>query len=326
MKRAAAAAWDMIQLADQGYYSLVPFSNYQDNFCKNDGTYPWTTETIFMKMEWTAATRGEAFLGTKLGRVYTPSRMLGNSSCEGVNQLYVDKFEMADGSRYQTAYDTDNVRRWDDRDPRFRMSIGTDRYKWGLAAQTVLRLWNTPATSDKTTDRIPTCYIVKKYWPLGANAFDRIYTNALFRTPLMRLADVYLIYAEAVNEAYGPDGSVPGASLTAVGAVNKIRQRAGMPDVTAAATGYDSFRDLVRNERNVELCFEGHYWDDIRRWYIAHLPENKEIVDLIFDQNWTTFERRTILTRVFDDPKHYWMPIQNSQTQIYKEFYQNPGW
>jgi hypothetical protein len=147
--------------------------------------------------------------------------------------------------------------------------------------------------------------------------------------PHMRLADVYLIYAEAVTVAYGPTGRAPGATLTAVDAINVIRNRAGMPSTSvalAAANGYDSFMDLVRNERNVELCFEGHYWFDIRRWYIAHLQENKEIVDLQFPQNWSTFTRVKILDRVFDDPKHYWMPLPRSQSQLFEGFYQNPGW
>ena len=65
----------------------------------------------------------------------------------------------------------------------------------------------------------------------------------------MRLAEVYLDYAEAVTAAYGPTGSVPGSGFTAVDAINVIRARAGMPPVTAAATGYNSFMELVWNER-----------------------------------------------------------------------------
>ncbi len=90
-----------------------------------------------------------------------------------------------------------------------------------------------------------------------------------------------------------PQVQLPEQPLQQWTAINIVRARAGMPPVTAAATGYSSFMDLVRNERNVELCFEGHYWFDIRRWYIAHLPENKPIIDLKFDKAWTpsTFTR-----------------------------------
>jgi starch-binding outer membrane protein, SusD/RagB family len=99
-----------------------------------------------------------------------------------------------------------------------------------------------------------------------------------------------------------------------------------MPNVTSSADGYSSFRDLVWNERCVELCFEGKYWFDIRRWYVGHLPEYKSIVDLSFDKDWTSFSRSVVKERVFDDPKHYWMPLPREQTLLYKEYYQNPGW
>jgi hypothetical protein len=114
--------------------------------------------------------------------------------------------------------------------------------------------------------------------------------------------------------------------MTAVDAINFVRARAGMPAVTSAATGYNSFLELVQNERNVELCFEGQYFFDIRRWYIAHLPENLICVDFKFDKGWTTFSRATIKTKVFENPKHYWLPINRNQTLLYPGFYQNPGW
>jgi hypothetical protein len=77
-----------------------------------------------------------------------------------------------------------------------------------------------------------------------------------------------LNYAEAANEAYGAGGKAPNAALTALQAVNVIRARAGMPDVRAEFTGSkETLRVRIKNERIVELCFEGfHYYCDIRRW------------------------------------------------------------
>lgn len=329
MERAASAAWDMLKLANTGVYSLVDFADYQRMFATKDGTYPWTRETIFMRTTNANGTFGSVLVTGRHGRLFNQARLGGNQVMECVNQLYVDKFEMKDGTRYKVEYDSDNARRWDDRDPRFRQNIIVDRDRWGFAAATVMRLWTGTGTEKTANAGFSTSYMVKKYWPIGVNSVDQQWAGFYYRTPHMRLADVYLIYAEAVNEAYGPTGTAPGASLTAIDAVNMVRLRAGMPETSVAASaaaGYDSFRDLIRNERNVELCFEGHYWFDIRRWYIGHLPENKGIVDLEFDQAWTNFKRVTIKTRVFDDPKHYWMPLPVSQTQIYKDFYQNPGW
>jgi starch-binding outer membrane protein, SusD/RagB family len=323
MQKAAAAAWDMIQLANTGAYGLVDFADYQKNFGRNDGIYPWTKETIFMRID---DRQGSSLMSNRHGRLFNPGRFGGNQVMECVNQLYVDKFEMADGTRYLVDYDNDNARRWDDRDPRFRQNIIVDRDQWGFSPSTVLRLYTGTGTEKTANNGFTTAYVIKKYWPIGANTYDGQLAGFYYRTPHIRLADIYLVYAEAVNEAYGATGTAPGANLTAVEAVNIVRRRAGMPDATAAAPGYDSFRDLIRNERAVELCFEGHYWFDTRRWYIAHLPENKLIVDLIFDQAWTSFQRQVVHNRVFDDPKHYWMPLPVSQTQIYEEFYQNPGW
>jgi starch-binding outer membrane protein, SusD/RagB family len=334
MQRAAAAALELIELANtSNVYELLPFSNYMDNFARNDGTYPLSKETLWMRLDYLPDSRGRGFMETKLGRTYAPGSMLGNTQIETVNQLFVDKFEMADGTRYKAEYDSDNAKRWDFRDPRFKQNIIVDRDQWGFAPQTVFKMWSTPAAgTDKTSaNGYVSPYIVKKFWPIGANKWDNLLTNTVYRTPHMRLADVYLIYAEAANEAYGASGSVPGKNYTAIDAINKLRQRAGMPDVSATSyidAGYESFRDLIRNERIVELCFEGQYWFDIRRWYIAHLEEYKLFYDLEFDKDWTpsSFTRKYVLTRVFDDPKHYWMPLPVSQTQIYKEFYQNPGW
>jgi starch-binding outer membrane protein, SusD/RagB family len=135
MKRAADAAWEVIKLADQGVYSLLPFSEYRNMFGRNDGNTTWTDETIFQRME---PNSGSARLQSGHGRIYSPSRFGGNSSTECVNQLFVDKFEMADGTRYKVEYDSDNAKRWDFRDPRFRQNIIVDRDQWGFSSNMYL--------------------------------------------------------------------------------------------------------------------------------------------------------------------------------------------
>lgn len=103
--------------------------------------------------------------------------------------------------------------------------------------------------------------------------WDGNYVNASYQVtdPLIRLAEVYLNYAEAVNEAYGPNGTAGGQSMTALDAVNRIRARAQMPAVQERFTGSkEAFRPRIQNERNVEFLFEGHhYFVDERRWCIA---------------------------------------------------------
>lgn len=325
MRRAAEAAYEVIKLANMGVYELTPWANYRDMFAKNDGTIPWTKETILIKTRPHSFNSGSSAMTGRHGRLFSPVRFGGNSNNETVNQIFVDKFEMIDGSIYKTEYDNDHSKRWENRDPRFRQNILVDRDKWGFHNSTVLELYLNGIDRQPSAG-ILTPYIVKKFWPIGVNSYDKLWDSYIYVTPLMRLADVYLMYAEAVNEVYGANGSITQASMTAVDAVNVVRLRAGMPIVNADAIGYKSFRDLIQNERWVEFCFEGHYWFDSRRWHYAHLPELLPYIDLQFDREWTVFNRKQIFSRVCEDPKHYWMPLPHEQTLIYEGFYQNPGW
>ncbi len=342
MERAADEAWKVLAMdVDQGgsTYQLTPWEDYLSMFQRKDGSSPYTTETVFYKpisYDYDTYQDNRALIDqrgydNRLARCYVPDVTVfggqGQTSPynEGVTQNYVDRFEMADGTRYQAAYDSDSTKRWENRDPRFRRSIYVDRDTAGFAPETVLELYDGGKTKGNRS-QCPTSYVVYKYWPRGINKADGQYEGFRMATPLVRLADVYLMYAEAVNEVYGPTGSSGESNgLTAVDAVNHVRARAGMPPVDAGATGYSSFRELVQNERAVELCFEGHYWFDTRRWYTAHTM-SKAMQDLSFDKDHTSFTRVTVWTRVFTDPNHYWLPLPQDQTQLYKDMYQNPGW
>jgi hypothetical protein len=154
---------------------------------------------------------------------------------------------------------------------------------------------------------------------------------------MFRMAEVYLNYAEAANEAYGPSGTIPGASLTALEAVNKIRNRVGMPNVNAAYSGsQDGLRERIRNERAIELCFEGFRYDDIRRWKTAHLEENLKVEFL--EMRWqggpsaiypTGFSFENVeqndLKKTFNE-KNYWWPIPSSEIETAPTFRQTDGW
>ena len=321
-ERAAIAGWEMIQLARTGIYEMTDFSNMQDMFARIDGILPRTKETIWQKLR-----KNEGFYDHEsyISRQYSFARM-GGRYCEQVNQLFVDKFEMSDGSRYNVEYDSDSTKRWENRDPRFRKYIIIDREQHGYDERSIINLYVGEGTDRTPQQQVTLPYLIKKFWPVGVNGYDKDYNNLRIISPLMRLAEVYLDYAEAVAVAYGPMGSAPGADLTAVDAVNIVRERAGMPDATAAAPGYESFIEFLQNERTVEFCFEGHFWYDTRRWHTSHL--SLDCVDLSFDKAWTpsSFSRSVIKTRVFEDPKHYWLPINRNQALLYPGMYQNPGW
>jgi len=100
---------------------------------------------------------------------------------------------------------------------------------------------------------------------------------------LIRYAEVLLIYAEARNEFFGPDPSI-------YGALNQIRSRAGMVGVSNTQTK-ETLREIIRNERRIELANEGHRFYDIRRWKIA-----PNVMKTVYD-----ITNTQVATRVWDD-------------------------
>ncbi len=329
MMRAANAAWEVIQLANQGVYSLTPFENYIDMFATKDCSTPWTDEIIFARIannwwtRWTLAC-GPPEFKWRLGRAYAPGKYGGGTNwIETPTQNLVDEFETIDGLPIddpESIYDPMDP--WSNRDPRFRKNIYVDGDQVATVPESTVEFYQGGSDWKET---IVTCYYSKKYWPEGVNKWDLETSGFAMQTPLMRLADIYLIYAECINEALGPDGTADGSGLTALEAVNIVRERAGQSDIPAKFHNQNDLRDRIRAERSAELCFEGHRWHDMRRWYIAHLPEYKPVYSLEFDQEYTFFNRVEVLTRVFEQ-KHYWLPFPKTQTQIYPTWPQNPGW
>ena len=86
----------------------------------------------------------------------------------------------------------------------------------------------------------------------------------------------------------------------------------------------ETFRKRIWNERSVELAYEGHRWYDIRRWYVAHLPEYKIRYKGVFDKEHTFYREVELFTAQFDD-KHC-RPFRRSDVEQYEGFEQNPGW
>lgn len=327
MRRAGEAAAEVLKLADKGVYALQDFNTMLDMFARTDGSLPNSPETIFQKNKKQV---GNGEVETFLGRLYLPHQALfgGNAITEAVTQNFVDLYEMADGTKYKPGtaaeggYDEDDTKRWDGRDPRFRKNIYVDGDMAGFHPLTQLQLYNGGRTLNGGNTMSP--YIVHKFWPLGVNKRDQGWNNFRYVTPHLRLAEIYLIYAEAVFEATdNANSTASNYSMSAVDAVNVVRNRAGMPNVTANPAAYGgSFRELVRNERDVELAFEGHRWYDFRRW--RKFPD-PILYKMTFDRNYTFFNREVIQLFIFEE-RNFWMPFPRNLTLLYKDFPQNPGW
>ena len=176
----------------------------------------------------------------------------------------------------------------------------------------------------------PTSFYLKKYIQEATSFTTGKLISYQHIYPLFRYAEVWLNYAEALFEATkNPDftGSLEGVSYTLSprAALNTLRAVYSLPEISSGLSEVD-FRARLRNERRVELCFEGHRYWDIRRWKIGDVTKIVEGLDIvrISDNNYKS-SRKTVATRYWDD-KMYWYPI--SETEMHKNgnLIQNVGW
>lgn len=275
-ENAAIAAWEAINLAKQYGYELLPGSKYKDNYV---GT-TYTNEQLW-GYNWGSWAYNNGNQQGITNGVFGNSKSSWSGECP--TQNFVDKFETKWGEPLNTQAERDAATAaghykeqdpYANRDPRFYVDIiynqATGITGWtGAKAQIYYEMVGGVAKYGELIDpsylgTTKTGYYSRKRWPENSvkNQVSKNVTD-----PIIRLAELYLNYAEAANEAYGPNGMAPGASMTAVQAVNLIRARVGQPDVLPKYTASkDEFRLRVKNERNIELCFEGHYYFDIRRW------------------------------------------------------------
>lgn len=259
------------------------------------------------------------------------------------SQNLVDMFEFADG----TIFDWDNEEHvnnmYVDRDPRFYNNIIYPNCAHGVDGNGDTLYLETYTGGDDLNDNwtrsVPTGYLCKKWWWASANGDNSSnYTSYYYNGVFIRTTQVWLDLAEAMNEAYGPDADPDGLGYTAVEALNKVRNRVGMPDVSDEYTGSaDDLRDRIRNERGVELMFENHRWFDIRRWMIAEdvFSDTYPIKGITADiesgtsnSDYTfSYSKKdvTTATRVFAT-RNYWYPVAYDATTQYVNFKQNYGW
>ena len=151
--------------------------------------------------------------------------------------------------------------------------------------------------------------------------------------PLFRYAEVVLNYAEALGAAtqnaaftgtLDVDGVDVAFDLSPLEALNQVRTRYGMPAI-ASVVNYDSFETRLRNERRVELAFEGHRFWDIRRWKIG--PQTTRLYGLeITNANGSiSYTRKLVQERIWDD-KMYYYPLSEAELYNNRNLIQNEGW
>lgn len=183
------------------------------------------------------------------------------------------------------------------RDPRLQQTIIVNGSSW--KGQTV-GSYIGGTNGQPITNATKTGYYLKKYVIEAINLLPTNTTSREHTWVLFRYGETLLNYAEAMNEAYGPENGAA-LGMTALDAVNEIRQRVNMPNFPAGLS-QAAFREKLRNERMVELAFEDHRFWDIRRWKIGQQTTS------IFQMEITpaavggfVFEKKLLETRAFED-------------------------
>jgi hypothetical protein len=335
LKKAATALFEVIKLKNAGVYDFETWANYKNNFYTLVRVLPYGKEIVFthpcyMNKRWNYGD-------------HTLMENGGWGTYLSPTANYVENFGMANGlpiigSSADTAgcnYKPYNP--WVGRDPRFYYNIAKDGDRNIVNTNnldTFLKFYVSGRHRKKQDSN--TGYGYKKFIDITCNRYDNGWGTSrsyYYEVSEMRLADVYLMYAEAVNEVYGPT-TAPShitGGITAAEAVNIVRRRVEvtpgvpLPDVDARFLTQDKFREIIVQERAVELAFEGHRWFDLRRWHRSHLMQYREKYGLEYDEAHTYFNKVLYQTISFED-KHWWLPFPTDQVSLYPEFGQNPGW
>jgi hypothetical protein len=150
-------------------------------------------------------------------------------------------------------------------------------------------------------------------------------TNKKHYAVHMRYTEVFLNYAEAANEAWGPTGKGTIATFSAKDVIAAIRKRAGInqPDnFLNSITTKEAMRELIRNERRLELCFEGFRFWDLRRW---GLPLTTPVMGVNIDKTATNHSVVEVEQRVFMPYMNYG-PIPEQEVLKFPALEQNAGW
>ncbi len=350
-KKAADAFGKVLSMVENGetQYALVDFEDYSSLFytIQQGWLMPGGSEAIIR-----SPTYGADSYWRQMNS-YQPSPMAqGDGIVLAPAANYVNYFGMANGLPLddpESGFDPTHP--WKGRDPRFYNNFIYDGVKvvsgtitneedevWRYAnLQTGGNYVNDPRTVSRTG------YLNYKFIPLGANIWDNTYGYSYathFHLSWLRLADVYLMYAEAAAQGYGsPSGKSSNFSKNAIDALNTVRERAGVEPISNKYTSsLNSFMDELIRERAVELSFEGHRFNDLRRWLLlTEYPYNIKTrqhfdraapLDTEVDPKENevrNFREEVIVERNLTN-KHYWLPFNTDDVSIYPEFYQNPGW
>lgn len=241
-------------------------------------------------------------------------------------QNLVDAYEMKDGTPFswENASHVENmyynVKGEQTRDPRLYLNVLTNGTMWQKQKVETYEGGKNQILEGSTK----TGYYLRKYMNPSVS-LDPVKPNKLeHHYILFRYAEILLNYAEAMNEWKGPDATADECVMTARAALNLVRDCANMKHVEA--TG-DEFTEKLRNERRIELAFEGHRFYDIRRWKIAGQDEIRNIYGVKITKNGDSFAyEKVLLNKLYWNDKMYLFPFPQNEVYMNPNLGQNPDW
>lgn len=314
-KWAAAAAANKAVM-DMGNYSL--YNNYAETFTTSGSN----SEYIFARFYNLSAKH------YALEIAHGPNGYGGWGGNVPLQNL-VDDYEMADGTPFSWSNPTQAAAPYANRDPRFYATVlyngapyrnrNVETFRVTSPSPTNPGGLDSPQGNDNWNSS-KSGYYLRKFMREDLPIINPWDVAGVQNWIYFRYGEILLNYAEAQNEAVGPDGTV-------YAAINQIRERAGMPDLPAGLTQSD-MRERIRHERRIELAFEEHRFYDVRRWMTADVVENTPAygMDIVKNTDGTfTYTRKTALAGKAFQTKHYWLPIPRTEIQASNnQLRQNP--
>lgn len=252
------------------------------------------------------------------------------------SQNLVDAFPMKNGypvtvDKEISKYNPDLP--YEGRDKRFYLNIYYHKATFGAAGLPIDVIYGGKDSPSYDRSATRSGYYLSKFLSNKEALLDPITaTNAQHYYPVIRKAEVFLNFAEAANEAWGPKSKDPKGlcKFTAYDVIKSIRSASGGITDTKyldqMAADKDSFRKLIQNERRLELAFENQRYYDMRR---CLLPLNEPVrgVEVTKDENGKDiYTVKEVEARTFDNIRYYYSPLPYNECVKNPNLVNNLGW
>lgn len=258
-----------------------------------------------------------------------PPSLYGSGQVNPTQNL-VDAFPMANGypiSSSESGYNSQDP--YANRDPRLSLYIVVNGTVMGNDSKTIDTSVDNTANRDGLNREngysTRTGYYLRKHLREDVYLSSTTTTGQPHYSPRIRYTEIFLNYAEAANEAWGPTG-MGTHGYSAYDVIKAIRQRAGVgtdngdPYLESVKNDQTQMRELIRNERRLELCFEGFRFWDLRRWNLS-LNEPAKGVRISAG----TYQVFDVESRTYNDFMRFG-PIPYSEVVKFDALEQNQGW